>query len=226
MSIVQLSPVETIRVPAYAMSLEGFRRWAKSADFPQRGRISYIAGELFIDMSPEELETHNKIKTRTGAVLLDVAEEDDLGEFYGDRTLVTNPEADLSTEPDGTFVSWESLESGRVRLVPREGTSGQYTEIAGSPDMALEVVSISSVHKDAVELMESYYRAGVQEYWLIDARGEEVSFQIFVRGPSGFVVVPRRGGWVRSRVFRRSFRLLRRRGRLNLWRYALEVKPK
>jgi len=52
-----------IRIPARAATLAGFRAWALSDEFPERGRFSFINGELFIDMSPEELETHNKVKT-------------------------------------------------------------------------------------------------------------------------------------------------------------------
>ena len=226
MAIAELLPQETIRVPAAAITLAGFRRWAKSPQFPERGRFSFIEGELFIDMSPEELETHNKAKTATDTTLFQLVDRRDLGQFYGDRTLVTNDDADLSTEPDGTFVSWESLESGRVRLVPREGATGQYLEIEGSPDMTLEVVSTSSVPKDTVLLKKTYFRARVREYWLIDARSDELDFQILVRGKSGFVAAPARGGWQRSHVFGCSVRLERRRGRMGLWRYALKVRPK
>ena len=49
-----------IRIPARAATRAGFRAWALSDEFPERGRFSFINGELFIDMSPEELETHNK----------------------------------------------------------------------------------------------------------------------------------------------------------------------
>lgn len=226
MAIAELLPQETIRVPTSVNSLAGFRRWAKSPQFPERGRFSFIGGELFIDMSPEELETHNQVKAESSSTLYRLITRLDLGNFYPDGTLVTNPAADLSTEPDGTFVSWESLESGRVRLVPRKGVAGQYLEIEGSPDMTLEVVSTSSVPKDTVLLKKTYFRARVREYWLIDARSDELSFQILVRGKSGFVAAPSRGGWQRSDVFGCSFRLERRRGRMGLWRYALKVRTK
>ena len=43
-----------IRIPARAATLAGFRAWALSDEFPERGRFSFINGELFVDMSPEE----------------------------------------------------------------------------------------------------------------------------------------------------------------------------
>ena len=223
---VELGPDSAVNVPTSALSLAGFRRWAKSEDFPDRGRISFLAGELFIDMSPEELETHNQVKVVTSSRLFTVADRRDLGRFYGDGTLVTNKRAGLSTEPDGTFVSWESLETQRVRLVPRKGASGQFIEVEGSPDMTLEIISESSVGKDTNRLMLLYYRAGVREYWLIDARGDELIFRIFVHKPAGYIAVPSRQGWLHSPVFGCSFRLRRRRARMNLWRYTLETRSK
>jgi hypothetical protein len=65
----------------------------------------------------------------------------------------------------------------------------------------------------------------VREYWLIDARGEEINFQILIRGESDYAATVGRGGWQTSVVFKRRFRLVRQRGRMNLWEYTLEVKP-
>jgi Uma2 family endonuclease len=80
----------------------------------------------------------------------------------------------------------------------------------------LEVVSDSSVQKDTVSLPEVYYRAGILEYWLIDARGAEVDMQILHRGPEKYLPAPRQAGWQLSEVFGRSFRLERRQGRHGL----------
>ena len=57
------------------------------------------------------------------------------GEFYPDGTLLTNVEANLSTEPDGLIVTWETLESRRVRLIPRVGAEGD-----DGPEMWLRAV--------------------------------------------------------------------------------------
>jgi Uma2 family endonuclease len=214
-----------IIVPASAHTLDGFRTWAKSDDFPERCRISYLDGEIFIDMSPEELETHSKVKTEVSYGVVHVNKKDKLGVFCSDRTLVTNVEANLSTEPDAAFLLWESLEADRVRLVPREGEEGQYLEVEGTPDWVLEIVSKTSVRKDTRRLRVQYFQAGVREYWLIDARGEEINFQILIRGESDYTVTVGRGDWQTSVVFKRRFRLVRQRGRMNLWEYTLEVKP-
>jgi len=218
-------PDHQIVIPPSAHTLAGFRAWAKSPDFPERGRVSFMDREIVIDMSQEELETHNKVKTELSRVLANLNKKLKLGEFYSDQTFITNVEASVSNEPDAAFARWETLEQQRLRLVPREGKEGQYLELEGTPDCVVEIVSDSSVRKDTRRLRERYYRAGILEYWLIDARGEDVAFRILVRGDTDYVEAIGRGGWQGSRVFGRRFRLVRHRVRLDLWEYTLQVKP-
>ena len=53
--ILQLPDTLHVTVPETAHTLAGFREWATSDEFPESGKISYLAGDLFIDMSPENL---------------------------------------------------------------------------------------------------------------------------------------------------------------------------
>lgn len=215
-----------ITIPAAAArSLEGFRDWAHSDDFPQRGKVSFIQGEILIDMSPEELETHNKVKTEFTSVLHRLCRELNLGTFYSDRTLLTNDKADLSTEPDGTFASWDAFRSGRLKRQPRKDHPDQFIELRGSPDWVLEIISRSSVGKDAKRLRQAYHRAGIAEYWLINALEKQIDFQILTHRASGYVAATSRQGWRRSAVFRHDFRLRRRRDELGDWQYVLGFKP-
>ena len=75
--------------------------------------------------------------------------------------------------------------------------------------MALEVVSTSSVGKDNEILMDLYWQAGIAEYWLVDARGDRLSFEIYRHTPKGYVPTRKHSGWVKSNVFGKSFRLRR-----------------
>jgi Uma2 family endonuclease len=202
----------------------GFRVWARSPDYPERGQIALVGKELFIDMSPERLDSHNKVKTELTRVLSNLVVEGDLGTFFSDRVLVVNEEAELSNEPDAMFASWASLESGRCRAVPSETDDGDFTELEGTPDWVLEIVSPSSVRKDTRDLREAYHRAGIPEYWLIDARGDEVQFDILVHQPGGYAAAPRRGAWQRSPVFGRLFRLDRQEDRLGRWQFRLHAR--
>jgi Uma2 family endonuclease len=223
-SISAITDRHNVSIPAEVFTLAGFRVWATAQDFPEHVRVTFLAGEVYLDMSNEEIETHNKVKMEIARALLTLNLEEDLGEFYGDGVLVTNEAAGVSNNPDAMFVAWETLDAGRAVLVQREGREGQYVEVEGTPDWVLEVVSVSSVQKDTVLLRRAYHRAGIPEYWLVDARGEEVLLQILHRRKGGYAVAPARGGWQHSRVFGRSFRLERQTGRRGLWRYTLHVK--
>jgi Uma2 family endonuclease len=215
-----------VRIPAEAATLEGFRAWACSEGFPQRGHISFLDQEIWIDMSPEEYQTHGLVKTEVGRVLPALNRKRKLGTYFSDRTLLTNEEAGLSTEPDGAFAWWKTLRSGRAILVPREDQADRYMELKGTPDGVMEIVSNSSVAKDTVRLRRNYHRAGIPEYWLIDARGEEIDFQILVHRKTDYVAVTAQRGWLKSRVFGGEFRLLRRRGELGLWEYTLQTRSR
>jgi Uma2 family endonuclease len=211
------------RIPASASTHAGFRAWATSDAYPERISASFINAELVIDMSPVETETHNKVKGEVSRVVGTLIRDLELGEFYHDGTLLSNVTAGLSTEPDGTFVTWASFQAERVRLVPRVDRPGQYVELEGTPDWVLEVVSRSSAQKDTEWLRELYHRAGIPEYWLIDAQFDKVSFQILRRRRDRYVAVSPRDGWHRSAIFGRAFRLDRRKNRLSRWNYTLGV---
>lgn len=212
-----------IVVPPNAHTLEGFRRWAYSPEFPKRGSISLISGEVFIDISPERIGSHNKAKTRIVSVLDTYIEEADLGDLFSDGVLLTNDAAGLATEPDASFVRKETWDSGRVVTVARsEEDDG--AELQGSPDWVLEVISPSSVRKDTQRLMNAYFQAGIPEYWLVDVRNEPVRFDIYVRGEAGYVAVAPQDGWLASPVFGRQFRLECERRGAGRWRYKLHLR--
>lgn len=199
---------EQVRIPDSVVDLDSFRAWAKSDAFPDRGRYSYFKGELWVDLMPEQLFTHNDVKMEYAEVIRRLFKKTRRGRLFGDGTLVTNVDAGLSTEPDGVVVLFESLQAGRVQLI--ESSSGEgCIEIAGVPDMALEIVSQSSVQKDTVMLRELYWNAGIPEYWLVDVRGDRLEFDILRRGRNGYVATRKQAGWVKSAVLARSFRLTR-----------------
>jgi hypothetical protein len=77
-----------IVVPDKARSHAGFRTWAKSEAGPERARVTFFKGEILIDMSKEEIETHAKPKGEIGAVVRNINRSFDLGEYFPDGTLV------------------------------------------------------------------------------------------------------------------------------------------
>ena len=210
-------------VPKGITNIQAFRRWAASEEFPRRGRFSFLCGTLYVDMSMEQLFTHNLIRTQHTIVLGGIVAADESGYFFSDRALLTNVRASLSTEPDSMFVLYETVRSRRVRLT--KGKEKGYVEIVGSPDMVLEVVSESSVRKDYEVLRELYWKAKIPEYWLVDGREENALFEILRHGPHGYVNTRRQtGGWLASPIFGRSFRVLQKTDRLGHPIYSLEVR--
>lgn len=224
-SICAISDDIQINVPDKARTHFGFRAWAKSNACPERARVTFFNGRILIDMSKEEIETHAKPKAEVSRGVSNISHDFDLGECYLDGTLVSNGEAGLSTNPDLTFVLWETLEAKKVTLVPRAGVRGEYLEVVGSPDLLMEIVSRGSVRKDKQLLREAYHRARVPEYWLIDARGAEIDFKLLWWRRTGYVAVAPRDGWLRSRILRHEVKLERLRHRLSLWRYTFHARP-
>ncbi|NOZ40252.1 MAG: Uma2 family endonuclease [Planctomycetes bacterium] len=98
---------------------------------------------------------------------------------------------------------------------------GKHIDLYGTPDWVCEVVSDSSVKKDTKRLRQAYHKAGIPEYWLIDARGEEIDFRILVWQEGGYVEAEDIDGWRRSPVFDCQFQLTRSRNRVGNWRYDL-----
>jgi Uma2 family endonuclease len=210
-----------LEIPKKINRLSVFRKWILSPNLPEKLRATFLQGEVYLDMTKENLDTHAEVKWEVYRVVGQLNHELDLGKFYADGVLIVNVAADVSNNPDGVGILWESLESGRVRLVEREG---KRLEIEGSPDWGLEIVSDSSVGKDTRQLRQAYHPAKLKEYWLIDARGEEISFQILHWRKKGYVAAPNKEGWQRSKVFGREFRLVREFGRGGTWKYTLLVR--
>jgi Uma2 family endonuclease len=196
---------DQVTVPSWIHDLESFRRWAKSHEFPDHGRFSFLDGDIWVDLSMEQLFTHSRVKLEFGAVLRSIEQEINRGYLFPDGVLLSHPEANLSTEADLLFVLFESLDAGRVRLI--EGAAGGYVEVEGSPDMSLEIVSSTTERKDNEILRELYWRARVSEYWLVDVRNK-LSFQILRWTSKAYRKTKATDGWVRSEVFDRWFRLL------------------
>ena len=218
---------EQVEIPLDLRSLADFRRWALSDDFPERGRIDYIAGRIEVDMSPEDFFCHGTLKTEIVRVLAGLVKQGNLGHLVSDRTRISSVDADLSAEPDVVFLSHEALASGRARLVPKAGGElGRYVEVEGAPDLIVEIVSDSSVTKDTQRLPEAYSGAGVREFWLADARKEPLVFRIHRPGPSAFEPVdPDTEGFQASAVFGCAFRLDGRRDPQGNWAFDLLQKP-
>lgn len=193
-----------VRLPAKFADLTAFRQWCMSDEYPEHGDVFWLGGAIWVNVEMEDFSTHNLVKTEITRVLATVTKAAQLGYLMADRMRVVHDAASLSVEPDVMFVSFEGVRAGRAAFRPND--KNRVMEVFGTPDMVLEVASDSSASKDE-NLVHRYFAAGVAEYWRVDARGDQLEFDILRRGPAGFVPTPRRKGRIRSAVFGRSFRL-------------------
>ena len=212
---------DRVSIPEWVKDLPSFRRWARSDEFPETGRVCFLDGEVWVDMSNEQIFTHVLVKTKFIAALSTLVDAQQLGLFLADGALLSNVDAGIAVNPDATFASTAAL-LDRVRVL--EGKRKGHVELEGSPDMVLEVVSDGSVHKDTRQLRQDYWVAGIREYWLVDARSELLVFDILRYASKGYRTTPKKDGWLKSNVFGKSFRLTCRTNALGYPEYMLEVR--
>jgi len=192
-------------IPDWVDDLDSFCQWRLSEDAPQKGELAFLDTGIWVDLSMEEFLTHNQVKAAYDFAIMSVVQPAALGRYVPDRMLLRNAEANLSTEPDGLFFSWETMRSGRLRLVEKQGLG--FMELDGTPDLVLEIVSKTSVEKDTVLLRDLYWKAGIAEYWLVDAREAKLSFEILQFTRRGYKVTAAVHGWLPSKVLGKRFRL-------------------
>ncbi len=218
---------EQIEVPLTVRSLAEFRHWALSDEFPETGRIDFIDGRIEVDMSPEDIFCHGTLKSEIAGVLYHRVKRGRLGHLLIAKGRISSLEAELSAEPDIVFLSYEAVRSGRVRLVPKAGgRPGRYVEMEGASDLVVEIVSDSSALKDTRRLPAAYFRAGVREFWLADARGDKPVFIIHRPGPNAFEPAARDAdGFQPSAVLGCRFRLDAARDEDGNWEFDLREGP-
>jgi Uma2 family endonuclease len=213
-----------LEIPADAQTYDGFVKWATSDDFPERGRIDYLGGKLFIDMVSEEAHSHGTLKTALVVSVGGFVRQNDLGKVYTDRMRYGSADADTGTEPDVLICTYESIQAGRVRFTETGPRRDRCTIIEGSADLIIEVVSQSSVTKDTRDLRRRYFAAGVREYWIVDARGMWMTFDLLAHRDGDWVeVVEDADGFRKSEVLGRRVRIDRVTDRIGLPDYKVSL---
>src|SRR6266496_1137546 len=152
-------------IPSWVVDFETYRRWAHSEEFPENARIAFLDGEIWVDLSREDLLTHNQVRCAFGIAICGSQRTKPQGAFVAAGMFYTNRSANLATEPDGMFYLWATMKSGRLQLT--EERNHDYMEITGSVDVVNEILSTTSERKDKQLLRELYWKAGVTEYWLV-----------------------------------------------------------
>ncbi len=126
---------------------------------PDRNRYEIVDGELFVTPSPIPL--HQRIVGNLFAELRQYVRKKRLGEvFVAPLDVVFTSSTVL--EPDLIFVS-----RSRAHMVGEKNLSGP-------PDLAVEVMSESTVQLDREIKPKQYALYGVSEFWLVDPTGRTV----------------------------------------------------
>src|SRR5438094_2100843 len=100
-----------IVIPDWVDDLASFCDWRLSEDAPEQGEIAFLDTGIWVDLSMEEFLTHNQVKTAFDFGIMSVARQAASGRYVPDRMLLRNTEANLSTEPDGLFFTWDTMRS-------------------------------------------------------------------------------------------------------------------
>ncbi|HEV3457184.1 MAG TPA: Uma2 family endonuclease [Thermoanaerobaculia bacterium] len=132
-------------------------------------RHELIDGVHYVMSSP--VLRHQRVVRRLGVSIANFVDATGRGEvFFVDVDVVLSP-YDVVV-PDLIFVSEE-----RKHLL-------QEKNVPGPPDLAAEVLSPSTRHKDRVLKRRLFEREKVQEYWILDS--EKNSVRVYLLGAAGY----------------------------------------
>ena len=65
-----VNEVDEVSVPEWVVDLESFGRWVDADAVPEKTRIWFLNGEVWVDMSKEQIFSHVLVKTKFTVVLL------------------------------------------------------------------------------------------------------------------------------------------------------------
>lgn len=119
-------------------------------------RYEIIEGELFVTPSPNFL--HQSVVTNMTYYLSAFLKDHPLGRVLVSPFDVVFSQLDV-VEPDVLYVS-----KARSSVLTDKN-------VQGSPDLVIEVLSLSTAKMDRTTKLKLYARFGVEEYWIIDPEG-------------------------------------------------------
>lgn len=142
MSATQVPPVKPV------LTYDDYRQ------LPDDGRrYELMEGALIVAPAPEPY--HQRVSGNLFAILHHHARRHKLGEVYSAPIDVVLDYINV-VQPDLLFLSTE-----RLRLVTARN-------IAGAPDLVVEILSPSTAERDRKEKARLYESHGVRHYWIVD----------------------------------------------------------
>lgn len=139
---------------------------------PEGALYQLIGGELIVTPSP--IPYHQDILRKIGFKLVAFIEERGLGKVYYTPLDVYFSETD-TYQPDIIFISKE-----RLNIIGEK-------KIEGPPDLVIEILSPQTAYYDLRTKKDTYEKAGVKEYWIVDPIQKAV--EIFLNKGGSFEAV-------------------------------------
>lgn len=162
-----------------------FRAMAFSEAEEKAYIFELINGEIAAKNHPTA--THQRVLRRLSSLFDAHVSEARLGEvFFAPFGVV--PELNTDVQPDLFVVLYANLPNLR-----EEG-------FFGAPDIALEILSPSSIKSDRNTKFKLYERAGVGEYWIVDPKNQSIEVYSRVNGAFEMMSVAAETGAVASSV--------------------------
>jgi Uma2 family endonuclease len=128
------------------------QQFLRLGDDPPGVRLELVDGEVAV--SPSPTPRHSHVVVNLIVVLGQYIQENELGELHHDVDTILD-RFDVR-RPDILYFSKD-----RTHLIGKKA-------MEGPPDLAIEVISPSSVEVDREDKFEQYREAGVKFYWIID----------------------------------------------------------
>ena len=75
---------EIVDIPIWVVNLRTFQRWLDSDQFPERGKVWFIRGEVWADMSWEQVFTHGQVKNAIAFRLTAIVQREKIGRYFPD----------------------------------------------------------------------------------------------------------------------------------------------
>ena len=122
-------------------------------------RLELVDGKVAVSQS--QTPAHSRIVVQMTSVLANHIDSKGLGELFYDLNTILD--ADNVRRPDLLFCSKDHLD-----LIGDKA-------MEGAPDLAIEVLSPSSVKTDRVDKFKQYQKAGVMHYWIIDPQEQRIT---------------------------------------------------
>lgn len=149
-------------------------------------RYEIIAGELLVTPAPGT--SHQDISRELGVRLARFIADHHLGKMFFAPTDVVLGE-DKVVQPDLLFIRTERV----PEIVDERG-------VQGPPDLVVEILSPSSLHRDRHRKLALYQNAGIPEFWIVDPANRAI--EVLSLGENGYEAfsVAAETGAVSSRV--------------------------